>query len=296
MKPTRSSARAALRGVEAMYGTLRAGLDDGVRVARFVRGALAFRPRPDDIFIASYPRSGTTWLQYVVHVLVHDGDTGFTHISDVVPWYERSLALGHRRAIDYERMPSPRIFKSHLPYAWLPRGARYIYARRDGRDVVVSYHQLYRSHLGDESDFERFFQRFLHGCVQYGSWFEHVAAWATHAHKPNVRVVDYEALIRDLEGEMNALCRFLGLARSPRRVHELALACGFEAMKRAESRFDHASGPAARPAIHSGAFVRMGQSGAYANVLTEAQLAQFAVALAQRPRRPRLSRLHAFLH
>ena len=276
----------------AMTGSLA----DAARVARFVRGALAFRARPSDVFISSYPRSGTTWLQYTLHLLVNDGDSGFSHISEVVPWYERSLALGHQRAEDFERMPSPRIFKSHLPYAWLPRGARYVYAQRDGRDVAVSYHQLYRSHLGSNDDFDTFFERFMRGSLQYGSWFDHVASWRAQADNAAIRIVDYEALDRDLEQQMRALCAFVGCARTPARVTELARACSFEAMKRDEPRFDHATQRLAPPTLPAGAFLRKGTCGAHRTHFNPQQNARFEAALHKERRGPSLLELPAFLH
>ena len=270
-------------------------LSDAARVARFARGALELRTRSDDVFISSYPRSGTTWLQYIVHVLVRDGDAGFEHISDVAPWYERSLALGTARALDFERLPSPRIFKSHLPYPWLPRGARYVYALRDGRDVAVSYHHLYRSHLGSHDDFDTFFERFMRGGVQYGSWFEHVASFDAQAARPDVHLVSYEALSRDLAGEMIRLSGFLGLPRAATRIRQLAEACSFQAMKRDEHRFDHATEERALRGMRIGAFLREGRSGSHAAYLSEGQLARFDRARSVRQRGPRISRLHAFL-
>jgi len=120
-------------------------LADSFRCARFLRGAAAHHARPDDVYISSYPRSGTTWLTLIVHLL-RGGGLEFEHLSRVVPWYERDLALGRATAQDYLQLPGPRVFKSHLPHAWLPRGARYLYVMRDGRDVAVSYYHFYTSH------------------------------------------------------------------------------------------------------------------------------------------------------
>lgn len=269
---------------------------DALRMARFARGALRFRARADDIYISSYPRSGTTWMQYIVHVLVHGGDTGFEHISQVAPWYERSLALGQRTATDFAHLPGPRVFKSHLPHAWLPRGGRCIYVVRDGRDVAVSYHQLYRSHLGSTEDFDRFFDRFLRGRVQYGSWFDHVAAWQAVQHRPDVCLVSYEALTTQLPREMQRLSEFLGLTHERARVAELAELCSFDAMKRTEERFDHATAEAKGARMSNGTFLRQGRTGAHHAVLRADQRERFEHS-AQRPASPaRWHQLHAFLH
>jgi hypothetical protein len=167
---------------------------DALRIARYLRGRVQFKVRADDLFISSYPRSGTTWLQHIAHTLRSGGDSGFAHIADVVPWFERSLALGRCSAADLDHLPSPRVFKSHLPRAWLPRGARYVYVRRDGRDVAVSYFHFYRSHLGFSGSFDQFFEHFLRGDLQYRSWFKHVAGWQRFAADPAQLILDYDAL------------------------------------------------------------------------------------------------------
>jgi hypothetical protein len=253
----------------------RARSTDLARVRRFLAERAQFTVRADDIFISSYPRSGTTWLQHISHVLVHEGDTGFAHIEDVVPWFERSLALGQHRASDFARMPSPRLFKSHLPYAWLPRGARYIYALRDGRDVAVSYYQFYRSHLGFDGDFQTFFARFLRGDLQYRSWFDHVDGWSKQAGNPSVLLVPYERMLSDLSGSLGEIAAFCGIDRSHRRLAELRPVCSFDYMKRNEHRFDHARAAIHGPVTRPGQFIRNGQHGSFAQWFDADQLRAF---------------------
>lgn len=269
---------------------------DVLKVGRFLRGRMAHHTRPDDIFVASYPRSGTTWLQQILLVLANDGEPSFVHVDDAAPWFERSLALGTRTAADFESLPSPRVFKTHLPHAWLPPGARYVYVRRDGRDVAVSYFHLYRSHLGYEQSFETFFDAFLAGRVQYRSWFKHVEGWQACADAPGVRLVDYEQLQADLAGTMAVLDAWLGLGRGPTRCAELAELCTFEHMKARERRFDHATEPRAGRGRADGSFIRQGRSGSFEGVLSEAQRGAFAAAARHRHRWPGLELdLPAFL-
>jgi LPS sulfotransferase NodH len=270
---------------------------DVSRVARFLRGLAEHRARADDIYISSYPRSGTTWLQQVLLVLANDGEPDFAHVDDVAPWFERSLALGTRRASDFASLPSPRIFKSHLPLMWLPRGARYVYVTRDGRDVAVSYHHLYRSHLDFRDDFDAFFERFLTGRLQYGSWFKHVAGWRAMRERPGVVWLEYETLRQDLTAAMLELDEQLGLGRGPQRITKLANLCTFEHMKANEQRFDHATAPRAGRGNADGRFIREGRCGAFADVLTPGQLRAFETAARRKRRLPWLElALPAFLH
>jgi hypothetical protein len=271
---------------------------DGLRTARYLRGLREFRVRRDDVFISSYPRSGTTWLQMIVHVLLSDGDTGFAHISDVVPWFERTLALGRARAADFEPRASPRVFKSHLPYRWLPGGARYIYAVRDGRDVAVSYYHFHRSHLGYEGDFASFFARFARGRLQYKSWWKHVAGWQrAAASDARVLLVQYEALAAEPVAIIARVGDFLGCEHAPGRIAEVAESCSFAAMKGLEARFDHATAEPDGMRMQRGAFIRRGEPGGHRDHFTHAQQALFERLSRRRRLRPDLELdIAAFLH
>ena len=55
---------------------------------------LSFRPRPTDVFIATFAKSGTTLLQQIVHGLRTGGDMDFEDISEVVPWIEMAFDTG----------------------------------------------------------------------------------------------------------------------------------------------------------------------------------------------------------
>lgn len=255
---------------------LRDSVANTARVARFVRGLAEFQVRPDDVFISSYPRSGTTWMQHIMHVLRSNGDTSFGHINEVAPWFERSLSLGRMRARDFDAMPSPRIFKSHLPRRWLPRGARYVYVQRDGRDVAVSYFHFYRSHLGFTGDFDEFFSRFLTGSLQYGSWFKHVAGWHAYTHDRTQLIVDYERLRHDLPSEMARIGSFCGTPLDAESLTRLASLCDFNFMREHEQKFDHAAGEPGAQARQHGAFIRRGRSGDHQSELTAEHRRRFS--------------------
>jgi peroxiredoxin len=145
-------------------------------------------PRPDDIFIVTYPRSGTTWMQMILYQLTSDGNMEIPHIAEHCPWFERSA----RSAEDLEKRKPPRIFKSHLSFGDIPKGpGRYIYVARDGRDVAVSYYNLYRNYNGYKGTFAEFFEEFMKGKVIYGSWFKHVKGWWKHRNDLNVLWLSY---------------------------------------------------------------------------------------------------------
>jgi Sulfotransferase domain len=270
---------------------------DAARVTRFLRGLASFRVRSNDLFISSYPRSGTTWLQHIAHVVHHDGDVGFEHISDVVPWFERQLALGRQTAGDYANMASPRLFKSHLPRRWLPRGARYVYVMRDGRDVAASYFQFYRSHLGYSGSFDAFFERFLHGQLQYGSWFKHVAGWMVSASAPDQLTLRYEQLREDLPGGLHRIASFCRIASGSETIEQLEGITGFAFMKQHESKFDHAASEPHETPVQPGHFIRSGSAGGFRTLFSPEHERRFETQLRAPICLPTLElQLAAFLH
>lgn len=242
-------------------GATVAGLDNARRIANFLRGRMELRVRPTDVFISSYPRSGTTLTQWILYLLTHDAEAEPSHLTQVSPWFERSLAIGELTAADLERLPSPRVFKSHLPRHWLPDGARYIYVERDGLDVLVSYFHFYRAYLGFEGTLDQFYDRFMSGRLQYGSWFEHVAEWHQHAADPDVLIVKYEQLVESRKQSIEEMASFLGWDLDERTIDRAVIESSFDAMKRRESVFDHATALLLERGVSPRAFLRSGHRG-----------------------------------
>jgi hypothetical protein len=230
----------------------------------FIRtGYIDYVPREDDIFIVSYPRSGTTWMQMILYQLSTDGDMNFSHISEVCPWFDRMLLSNMMNGKDLEKLPSPRIFKSHLPYKWIPRGpCKYIYIARDGKDVAVSYYHFYQSHLNFSGNFSEFFDKyFMRGKVQYGSWFKHVAEWKKHAKDSNVLFIQYEDLVNDLKSTLEKIILFCGFDVAEERMPEIMERCSFAYMKKYENKFDHISAVIWEKGYKQNSFIRKGMSG-----------------------------------
>jgi hypothetical protein len=194
-----------------------------------------FRPRADDIFVVTYPRSGTTWTQMILYQLTTDGRMDFAHITEVCPWFERALKAGR----DLDSLPGPRVFKSHLKYRRVPKGpCKYIYVARDGKDVAVSYYHFYRSHMGYKGNFDEFFEKFLDGDVSYGLWLRHVAGWWAHRADSNVLFLRYEDLLYDLPGSLHRIADFCSLDVAPERFPGILERCSFAFMKAHEAQFD----------------------------------------------------------
>ncbi|HXQ72677.1 MAG TPA: sulfotransferase domain-containing protein [Pyrinomonadaceae bacterium] len=216
----------------------------------------SFVPRNDDIFIVTYPRSGTTWLQQILYQLTTDGNMEFEHISQQVPFLEH--ALGKGRSLN---RPSPRIFKTHLNYRMVPKGdCRYIYVARNGKDVAVSYYYYHKSHMGFGKSFNEFFNQYISGKVGYGSWFAHVKDWWQRRNDPNVLFLTYEEMTEDLEAVIKKICAFCNIELNLEALPGILERCSFAFMKQHENKFDTLMEFAWERHQQENAFFRKGQT------------------------------------
>jgi hypothetical protein len=270
--PIRKTASRALGVASGALDAAVRNLDNARRIAKFLRGRMELDVRPSDVFISSYPRSGTTLTQWILYLLSHEEQPEPPHLTKVSPWFERSLAIGELSAADLARFSSPRVFKSHLPREWLPNGARYIYVERDGLDVLISYFHFYRAYLGFNRSLDDFYERFMEGSLQYGSWFEHVAGWHEHAADPDVLILRYEDLLANRRDAIDGIVEFLGWGCDEQTVNRAVTESSFDAMKRRESVFDHATALLLERGVQPASFLRSGQTGRGAAALTDSQV------------------------
>ncbi len=235
-------------------------------------GRLAFEPRPDDIYLASYARSGTTWLQMIVYQLTSDGSMDFNHITEPIPYFERALPMGR----DVNSLPSPRIFKTHLRYSQLPKGpCKRIYIARDGKDVLVSCFHFFRDHSTFKGTFEEFFRQFMAGAAPSGSWFRHVGEWSAHAADPDILFIRYEDLMNHFEPTLRRIAAFLGRPIPPEKYAGIAERCSFRFMKQHEEKFAFLQELMLEYGFTGQGFIREGKTGSGKEQLTPEQKAIF---------------------
>lgn len=176
-----------------------------------LRSAFAYKPRPDDIFVASYPKCGTTWVQCIVQCILNDGVLPDNSVDFMLesPFIDLMGAEGP------DKMPRPGAIKTHLPFDKVPYSsdAKYVYVTRNPYDCCVSYyhHMLNKpSNPPEDNDFGHFLERFIRGELNFGGYFPHLLSWYERRHCPNILFLTFEELKRDAARGILKVADFLG--------------------------------------------------------------------------------------
>ncbi len=227
-----------------------------------IRVMASFEPRESDIYIVSYPKSGTTWVQQILYQLKTGGDMTFSHIAKEIPHIEEP-----RLHQTLETLEAPRIFKTHLTYKQIPKKGKYICVLRHGMDVAVSYYHHYLCHNEYQHSFDHFYRKFLAGKVAFGSWFEHVRDWRLNAEQRDVLYIFFEDLLTDLEGNLRKIAAFTGLPLQDENMPRLLEYCSFSYMKDHQIQFDLGIVFLLELGFRPGHFIRKGEKEQWREVL-----------------------------
>jgi aryl sulfotransferase len=266
--------------LRAIQGTQRGLIGAQIHLRRKIAFDYRFQRRPDDVFISTFPKSGTTLVQMIVHQLRGDGSMDIPHINAVVPWLETEVFSGNYRFLD--ALPSPRVFKTHLRRQFLPPDGRFIYIYRDVREVFVSgYHQQCRV-MGQRIPFELYARQFEQAPPHNGNWFQHLESWWPHRYDRNVLFLTFAEMTADLAGTVRRVAAFCGLPLDESQMPRILERCGIEYMRRHNAKFD--------PRLYQidpglETFIRRGKTGRWAEELPavhRAKLEQQAQELARR--------------
>lgn len=173
----------------------------------------------DDVFLVSYPRSGNTWVRFMLLQARPDfcGED-FLRIGEIVPDMHSPTPWFHcRRA---------KIVKSHLTY-WQPF-RRVVYLVRDGRAATYSNWKYQR----DEGKHGLSFAEYLKQPRWPSRWGDHVAGWVG---APETKlVIRYEELCADPAAQLKKLCDFLGWPSDDARISRIVENSSKETMRQME--------------------------------------------------------------
>ena len=253
-----------------------------------------FRFRDDDIFIATYAKSGTTWLQQIISQLIFDGEEGL-EVAEMSPWLDLRVPPKEVKLPEVEAQTHRRFIKTHLPVDALvfsPKG-KYIYIGRDGRDVVWS---MYNHHatanekwyaaLNDTpgrigppieqppADVRQYYHDWLDrdGHPWWPFW-ENVRSWWAIRELPNVLLLHFANLKQDMPGEIRRVAAFLDIPIDENKWEAILKHCSFGYMKEHATK----SVPLGGVFWDGGAqqFIHKGVNGRWRDLLSEEESAKY---------------------
>ena len=196
------------------------GHPDTMMSTESVRRAVEeFRVRPTDIIVATFPKTGTTLVTWVCHLLRTGGTksdlSGLETLYEVVPWPLLSWDIGYDPNIDGSQF-FPRVFKSHLRMASVYRGCKYIVTIRDPAKTVLSFYNFFLAKqvpVALEMDFSTFCTDtpFVKGREGRASIWEYYQEYHALRHCPSVLVLVYEDLVRDMPTQIARIAQFMDI-------------------------------------------------------------------------------------
>ena len=211
-----------------------------------------FEFRENDIIIATYAKSGTTWLQQIISQLIFDGEAGLS-VADMSPWMDLRIPQKDIKLAEVEKQTHRRFLKTHLPVDALvfsPK-AKYIYIGRDGRDVVWSF---YNHHINANKAWYQALndtpgrvgppigppgkpvrEYFLDWLDQDGfpiwSFWENIRTWWSIRDLPNVVMVHFADLKANMPAEIRRIASFLEIPINENNWDAIVEHCTFKYMK-----------------------------------------------------------------
>ena len=252
-----------------------------------------FKFRNDDIIIATYAKSGTTWMQQIVGQLIFNGAEG-VDVGHASPWVDLRI-LPPEAIAGLEKLPHRRFVKTHLPIDALvfsPK-AKYIYIGRDGRDAVWS---MYNHHananekwygalnntpgrIGPPIDpppdsVHQYYQEWMDG-DGYPFWpfWENIRSWWAIRDLPNVKIMHFNDMKKDLAGSIQQIADFLEIKLDALTLSKIVDHCTFDYMKA------HAelTAPLGGAMWNGGAktFINKGTNGRWREMLNPAEIAAY---------------------
>lgn len=232
---------------------------------------MEFEDRNDDIYIVTFLKSGTTWMQVILHNLLTDGNMDFNHIYDVSPWPSNEAFLG-KTAERINSLPSPRILKSHERYEKFEDDLKnkIIYVYRNPKDVAVSLYHHNRNYLDPDLTFDKNFDEYFSDIEKKQNFFSFNADWFANKNRYKILYISYESLKYNFDETIYKIAKFLNVQLTPEILERTKIHASFEYMKQNETKFGEVAPEPKKEFVYN-EFIRKGETGEGDKYLSDEQ-------------------------
>uniref|UniRef100_A0A803TL77 Sulfotransferase n=1 Tax=Anolis carolinensis TaxID=28377 RepID=A0A803TL77_ANOCA len=196
-----------------------------------------------DVFLVTFPKSGTVWTQNILSLIYHEGHRNGTE--------DMELGLKNGRG-------------------------KVIYVARNPKDVLVSYYHFSKVSvlLEEVEDFEIIMEKFLAGKVMGNLWLDHIEGWYAQRENMNILFLMYEDMKKDLKSTVLKICDFLGKRLTEEEIDDVVDKASFGKMS-VDRRTNYTTMPPDILDFSKGRFLRKGTVGDWKNIMTVAQNERF---------------------
>lgn len=207
--------------------------------------AIKFDWNLSDIYLVSYPKSGNTFLSFIIaNILIKLNNSkvrlDYYSLHDFIPDI-------HLNPNMIPKLNTPRFIKSHEQFnIWEKRISvkgkkfrypRVIYIVRDGRHVMKSYYYFLKNIYNFNGTFANFLAQ---PSIRNGEWANHVRSWLIDracVDERKVYVVYYEELLKNPFLTIKNLLEFCGLKVSQTIIEASIKDSNFDVMKEIEIKY-----------------------------------------------------------
>jgi len=226
---------------------------------KYIRN-LPVNPLANDIYLVSFPKSGNTWLRFLIantlksHYQIQRNVNFFT-IHEFIP--DIHQCRGFLKINEQGIFPNPevpRIIKSHFPYNLYYQRAMLLV--RDPRDVMISYwyHRKRDGNIPEDYSLSDFIRHEKYGVKQ---WKNHTESWIKNIKDGQmVHLFRYEDFLNNTQTELHRFMDLLGIEVEESNLSKAIMLSSKENMRKSETNHDISNFEIKKP--QKGYFVRDG--------------------------------------
>lgn len=230
--------------------TLVTMMNRGQRKAGFTKVFKDYEPTSHDVFASTFSKSGTNWMMQIAHQIAFRGAGDYDHIHDVVCWPDLGEKRTRRMAVSLNdervQQASPtglRVIKTHMSAHNVPYNeeARYLVVVRDPKEVFVSSYFFAGGAAGPIMPKpDAWFELFLTDKFPFNfghNWAEHTASYWALRDKPNVLILSFREMKKDLAGAVKKVADVMGISLTSEEMSSVIERSTFAYMSGIEDKF-----------------------------------------------------------